>query len=254
MAAPDQLQVPEPLQGALTATAARRRSTRVREEAGVDASTQARHGRSAGHGPTFTITSDDDITPAVVQLVRNALAHEARLTTLADRIGRPVEWVLALLERRSSSAELTASELEALQAANIDLSGPEEGAAGVLFEGAAAAATLLSQAFTVEGAAQRLRVSQGRVRQRISDGQLIAIRQPDGYRLPAWQFHGDSVVPGLTEIAAATEHMHPLSLQQFMTTPNVDLLIGDEPATPVLWLITGGSPRAVNELLTGPRG
>lgn len=64
-------------------------------------------------------------------------------------------------------------------------------------------------------------------------------------RFPAWQFRGQSVVPGLRDIIPAfPRYMHPLSIQQFMTQPLEEL--SDQ--TPVEWLAGGGDVDAVGSL------
>lgn len=65
---------------------------------------------------------------------------------------------------------------------------------------------------------------------------LVALRRGREWRLPAWQFHEDSVLPGLDRLIAAYPGT-PLALTTWATTPNADL-DGYTPAKAML--TTGG--------------
>ncbi|NUU06433.1 DNA-binding protein [Leifsonia sp. C5G2] len=102
-------------------------------------------------------------------------------------------------------------------------------------------------------AAQRLGIDSSRVRHRLSKGGLIGFMIGGKRRLPAWQFTDDPkqpVLPGLSQlIAAVPADMHPASLQNFMATPQEDLLIDGREVTPVEWLRLGGDPQEVVDIL-----
>lgn len=186
--------------------------------------------------------------------IESWLSHESRLTAISTRAGSDVDHVLDLLERASSpptESGLTAADIVALESANIELPGAAEATLEGVLRGGAAAKRLTDTALSVEQAARELGVTPGRVRQRITEGELAATRRADGYLLPGWQFERGELVPGLKVVLHAAADIHPLTLQRFMTRPSVDLEIDGKSASPRAWLISGGDARAVVELAAG---
>jgi len=106
---------------------------------------------------------------------------------------------------------------------------------------------------SVAEAAQRLGIDSSRVRHRLSKGSLVGFMIGGKRRLPAWQFTDDPkqpVLTGLSQVISALPHdMHPASVQNFMSTPQEDLLIDDHGVTPVEWLRLGGDPQEVVDIL-----
>jgi len=144
---------------------------------------------------------------------------------------------------------LTAAEIDSLAKAGVDLSGPPEGAepqvstTGELIR-------LLSDALDTESTAQVLKVTPGRVRQRLAARQLYGVRVGNSWRIPRWQFSGHGTVPGLEYvIAAMPKRLHPLGVEHVMTTPSPDLSIAGQAASPLSWLVSGGDPQAVVRLV-----
>lgn len=115
---------------------------------------------------------------------------------------------------------------------------------------AAAYADLLQRCLVGDAAiADVLGVDRSRVSQRLADHSLYAFQGPDTRYFPRWQLTGKRTLPKLrTVLRALDPHLHPLSVDHWFTTPNVDLEIEDEPATPVEWLATGGDPSVAAEL------
>ena len=114
-------------------------------------------------------------------------------------------------------------------------------------------AAISASALTVREAAVLLAVSEGRVRQKISEGRLYAIRGRNGERrLPRFQFSERGAVEGMQEtMREVPPGVHPVSLQNFFLSPNPDLYldVGEEtPVSPRDWLLSGGAPRAVTPL------
>ena len=111
------------------------------------------------------------------------------------------------------------------------------------------AAQLITDALSAAEAARWLAVTPGRIRQRISARTLFALPTADGWRLPRFQFTDTGVLPGLDHILAVLPaDVHPLTLAGFLTGPSPDLLLGDEPVSPALWLSAGGEVAPVVEL------
>lgn len=112
-----------------------------------------------------------------------------------------------------------------------------------------AQAVLRDSALTVADAAATLDVDTSRVRHRLAAGRLAGWKDRGGWRLPAWQFTSGGVLPGLERVLAALPgDQPPLVVAAFMTTPQEDLRLAGEPATPRQWLLAGGDPGPVVEL------
>ncbi|HKN54759.1 MAG TPA: DNA-binding protein, partial [Amycolatopsis sp.] len=61
---------------------------------------------------------------------------------------------------------------------------------------------------------------------------------------------GTGVLPGLEVVLRALPDDQPaLVVAAFMSTPQPDLLINDQPATPRQWLLSGGDPEHVARLI-----
>lgn len=147
------------------------------------------------------------------------------------------------------AAHFTEQERDALAEAGMDLAPMGEHEADPRARAVAEQAVLRDTAFTVARAAERLGVDASRVRHRIGDRRLIGWKDRGGWRLPAWQFSDDDVLPGLETVLAAMPADQPdLVLANFMTTPQLDLDLDDRPASPREWLLAGGSAQRVAEL------
>ncbi|MEZ5117709.1 MAG: hypothetical protein R2737_15725 [Candidatus Nanopelagicales bacterium] len=236
------LEVPEALVKDVPAPP--RRSARARGVAGAEQA-NVTVVLPAGHSPV--------VATALRVVVADALEHEARLARVADEAGLEVGELLGLVEGALASrrSAFTEAEVDALAEAGISADGPEGDPAGMraLLAGRLQEHALVTQGLSVEDAGALLGVTAARVRQRIDSGELVAIRSKGGYALPRWQFVADRVVPGLDRITAQAAGLHPLELAGFMTNPNVDLAIDGTPVSPVDWLVSGGDPEPVADLV-----
>lgn len=115
----------------------------------------------------------------------------------------------------------------------------------------AAHAVFAEGALSVTDAATTLGVDDSRIRHRLAQGRLSGWKEPGGgWRIPAWQFTNSGVLPGLETVLRATPRDQPaLVVAAFMSTPQDDLVINSRPATPRQWLLAGGSPELVAELV-----
>ncbi|WET77198.1 DNA-binding protein [Amycolatopsis sp. QT-25] len=114
----------------------------------------------------------------------------------------------------------------------------------------AAHAVLADSALSVLEAAKTLGVDDSRIRHRLKEGRLTGWKD-QGWRLPAWQFAGSGVLPGLEVVLRAVPEDQPaLVVAAFMSTPQADLVINDHPATPRQWLLSGGDPEHVARLVS----
>jgi len=103
---------------------------------------------------------------------------------------------------------------------------------------------------SVAQAAKLLHVDTSRVRHRLRDRALYRFKIGAGLRLPLWQFDNGDPIPGLRAVLATLPaDLHPLEVARFMTTPDSDLTVANEPSSPRDWLIHGGDIDAVRELV-----
>lgn len=186
-----------------------------------------------------------------------AIAHQLRAAS--DRLGLDVtETLRALLDLASSTpaglaepagAPSTHDEAVLREAGSLAEPLPslvERGSATT----AVATLALLRDALTVKQAAARLRVTEGRVRQRIASRSLLGIPAAGGWRLPLFQFTESGEIRGLDRVLSALpENVHPLVVQWFLTTPHRDLGVAGA-TTPLAWLSSGGDVDAVVALAT----
>ena len=124
-----------------------------------------------------------------------------------------------------------------------DLTSDARGAALVaVAQGRAVAAAVVTQnSLTTGEVAALLGRAEANVRRSRLNGDLYAPETGAAgrtLRFPRWQFTDDGrVVPGLRHVLPALPpHLHPLSIERFMTT-DVDTLGGQ---SPVRWLADGG--------------
>lgn len=153
----------------------------------------------------------------------------------------------------TASAGLPASVQELLEQGGLDFADSDAVAHTVAAQAVAQETELLAGAVTVQEAAVRMEVSASRVRHLVADKQLVAIRTSRRLLLPAWQFDDDGKpLRGLRDVLKhARSPEHPLAMQAFMTTPQNELQVDGRVMTPREWLISGGKPDDLAELLAG---
>ncbi|WP_372699518.1 helix-turn-helix domain-containing protein [Arthrobacter sp. JSM 101049] len=95
--------------------------------------------------------------------------------------------------------------------------------------------------------ALRLGLRPSTVRRYVLDRKLYSFKTNGRMLFPSWQFTGTRrPLPHLAEILAALPPgSHPQTVQGFFTTPQPDLRLSGEAATPRDWLISGGEPDLV---------
>ncbi|MCP2202703.1 DNA-binding protein [Lentzea flava] len=143
----------------------------------------------------------------------------------------------------------TPDQQEALTDVGLDLSPAGPADARPRTRTVVAHAVLRDSALTVAEAARQLQVDTSRIRHRLGVGRLVGWKDRGSWRLPAWQFAGTGVLPGLETVLAAVPSDQPaLVVAAFMTTLQEDLPVDGKPATPRDWLLAGGDPRRVADL------
>lgn len=111
-------------------------------------------------------------------------------------------------------------------------------------------ASMVATAVPIASAAQRLGVDPSRLRQRIREGTLLAVRRPQGHGwlIPAFQLTPTGEVPHLARVlAAAQRHLSPLSVARAFELPDEEL----DGVTPRDWLLSGGDPAPVERIVAG---
>ena len=168
-----------------------------------------------------------------------------------------------LAERAAPRAvELTDKERATLITAGVnprDLD-PEPGAASRAARNTAdALIDAAATSFSVSDAAIGLGVDPSRVRHRISDRSLYALKLGTKLRLPHWQFGDSPATPGRLEVlphlrrilGAVPPAATPFEIATFMTSGQVELQLSGSAVTPREWLLAGQSPDPICEMLTG---
>ncbi|GAC1332168.1 MAG: hypothetical protein NVSMB13_20720 [Mycobacteriales bacterium] len=120
-------------------------------------------------------------------------------------------------------------------------------------EAAAAFAALLARSHSVADVARALGVDTSRVRHRLAARQLIGVRRPTGWALPAYQFGVDGQpLAGLGVVAAALPaDAHPVAVARWFATPTPELAMSGRSLSPRDWLAGGGAPAAAARLAAG---
>ena len=108
---------------------------------------------------------------------------------------------------------------------------------------------VLADSGTVREVASRIGRTEGRVRQMLRGHELFGIRDDDTWRVPWFQFDGDRPVRGLDRVIGALPGaMHPVAVFRLLTSPSPDLLIQDQPMSPLDRLRSGADPAPIVEL------
>ncbi len=161
-----------------------------------------------------------------------------------------------LPERPATDArpEMTEAEAAFLRDAGVDLADfapREHGPNDPLARTAAEYAAILAASLSVPELAARLGVDESSIRQRLVARHLYGIKAGRGWRIPLFELDdaGQALVPGLQRVAPHWTDAHPVEVAQWFTQPHVDLVgPNDEPISPRVWLLAGGSPRTVAAL------
>lgn len=182
------------------------------------------------------------------------------LETVLARVGLKVsaQEFLTLVEdaaKRLTPAQanpadhFTESERHVLTEIGLDLTAFGDDEADPRARTVAEHAVLRDTALSVGQAAEHVGVDTSRIRHRVSSNRLIGWKDRGGWRLPAWQFTDQDVLPGLETVLAAMPSDQPaLVLANFMTNPIEDLDLGGTPVSPREWLMAGGDANRVADI------
>jgi excisionase family DNA binding protein len=150
---------------------------------------------------------------------------------------------------------LTAPEAAVLRSGGLDPAPRSFGEKGdPLLQGALTHAGLLETGLTTLQAAKVLRVSDARIRQRLQDRTLLAIKTGRSWKLPLFQFADGQELPGWGEVARKLPRdIAPVAVERWLMLPNPDLVTGadEAPVSPRAWLREGRPAKAVAALAAG---
>ena len=92
-----------------------------------------------------------------------------------------------------------------------------------------------------------------RIRQRLAARALYGIKVGDEWRLPAFQFRDDGLVPGIEQVLPQLpENLNPVAVYRWFHSSQPDLYDGDgKDLSPIEWLESGNDPSVVAELAAG---
>jgi hypothetical protein len=178
------------------------------------------------------------IRPEVLTRAGIALSPE-RFTALVEEVVAefPVQGATTPL------ADFSPAEAEALREGGLDLSPLRPDEDDPLARTAATYATLIATSLRVPEAAQRLRVDDSRVRQRLAARTLYGIKCSDGWHIPLFQFDGDHLVPNLGVVVShLPADVHPVSVFRWFLAPDPDLSVDGVARSPRDWLRMGNDP------------
>ena len=147
---------------------------------------------------------------------------------------------------------LAPEEVELLERGGFELDHLDFGLEDPIVRASFEYAVLRATGLTTRAAAERLGVNDSRIRQRLGKRLLHGIKAHDEWRLPAFQFAGDGLVPGIDRVfPRLPESLNPVSVHRWFHTPNPDLEGREAEAralTPLEWLQMGNDPEVVAEL------
>ena len=152
-------------------------------------------------------------------------------------------------------AGLTASEVAVLRSGGLDPAQKPFGAHGdPLLNGVITFAALIETGLTTIQAAKVLHVSDARIRQRLQERTLLAIKSGRSWKLPLFQFAGGGELPGWAQVAPKLpEGISPVAVERWLMLPNPDLVVGKDetPTSPRAWLLEGRTAKTVAALVAG---
>jgi hypothetical protein len=175
----------------------------------------------------------------------------AEIPALAETMGRAAELAGEFWSRLARSIALPDTERKAWESTGAVFDAPAdrivvEAASSALFE-QLCRESIVGNA----GVGELLQVGKTRVSQMATNRSLYSFSDEEGARrFPRWQFVGRRPIPGLpTVLAALDPDVHPLTVSFWMNERNVDLEQEGGTVSPVSWLVTGGAPARVAELI-----
>lgn len=212
-------------------------------------------GRAASTGAARAPAQDP------IEVLEQALRAGRQLRTMGDRLSmspaRLLAALTALARDTPAQADDSAGALSAHEEQLLRRAGSLREAMPALEKRAStrtalAGVRLLEDALTVREAARLLSVSESRVRQRLGARTMLGVEDAGGWRLPRFQFDGDGLLRGLDLVLPAfPPDVHPLAVKRLLEHPHPDLDLAGKAISPRDWLMSGGRPQPVVEIVAG---
>lgn len=136
---------------------------------------------------------------------------------------------------------------------SVGLNPDQEVSGRAVLDATAHFAVILETALPIVVAARKLGVNPARLKQRIRERTLIAMKVSDrGWLFPRFQFTTSGELPGLRSVVRTIRlGASIVVVVSFFTSPQADLENDEgESMTPVAWLALGRDPNAVRSLAT----
>jgi excisionase family DNA binding protein len=146
---------------------------------------------------------------------------------------------------------LTAEEVAVARSGGLEARPRPEQGEDPLAAGVMAFASLVTSGLTTLQVAERLGVSDARIRQRLKERSLLGLRSGRSWRLPVFQFTPQGELPGWGEVCARLpESISPVAVERWLAQPHVDLGLGEgeTPTSPRQWLLEGRLAQRVADL------
>lgn len=149
------------------------------------------------------------------------------------------------------AADLSEEETAVLRRGGFEMKPSPTAPSNMLARTAAEYAALLETSLAAGEVAQRLGVDPSRVRQLLTARKIYGIQIKGAWKIPAFQFEGGRLLPGLEEVVPALPiGLHPVGAYRWFTMPNPDLVPDgmEQELSPRGWLLAGYSSKAVADL------
>ncbi|QFT81992.1 hypothetical protein FIU89_15310 [Roseovarius sp. THAF27] len=188
-----------------------------------------------------------------LSLIDEALASEGKRALAEAALHVAARMIEQADELGSEESPLSKRERMALGRAGVDMvdtmSDAEFYRSDPVLQGMGGKAILTINAIPLAEAARRMKVSDARLRQRISAGSLMAIPRPHGrgWLIPVFQFTDTGEIPHLGRtLLAAGRQVSAQAMHRFFRTPREDL----DGFSPRDWLIEGHDPAIIESILS----
>ena len=106
---------------------------------------------------------------------------------------------------------------------------------------------LAQQSLSTAEVGALLDVDPSRIRQRLDDGSIWGFKYGDNaWRIPRWQFAHGALIPGISIVNRSFRpDLDPRTVEGFLASQSVDLVVAGSRVTPLEWLNAGGDPEPV---------
>jgi excisionase family DNA binding protein len=202
---------------------------------------EARRPRSDASGPPEEETAEEVARQLADYFLEASLVMAGRLLEAPAREPQSLD----------PEAELPEAEAEVLRSVGARFLPLGEGDEDPELAYEAGYARLLATALDTKGAAGRLGISDGYVRQRLEAGTLYGVKLGRAWRLPLFQFAEAGEVPGIARVLPLIDPaLNPVAVERWFGLPKPELHNKDlgRDLSPREWLLSGHDPGPLEPL------